>query len=727
MKEYQKALRRQEHKLLIGCEWQKKSIQPNTVNLLLFITLLLVFVACSCAKEESKPAETSDAPASAYSPQEAMASFPEKIYLKPPYTDWQWRDAPSPDTISLGNAVEAVLKQAGVRYDSSASHNNVEPAFETQISPVIEGQDWRSALNEILLPFNLTYYVENYRVTLVTPEQAAAREQTRNELSRQVERFISAGYQVERLPDPVIIFPLSGSDNKTNETGTLLSLLGMLKATYIPQKILNLHFPSILNLYHEKDYFSSGHVISSEEQRRICARFGAKTWATGSFTSGRGSSFRITLNFEGEGGPKQFVKDGTGEELSQLPSWIAGCVHEYCQIDERKVNKGFMNAEEFSSPFQLNRLVEIETRRRNSTYSNAIVWTEFLNANPHAIFARYRDSLMPRQRELQAKKLRRLNEELGPHGLLEFIIADWDNRCNKHLDSVPQFLELLRRDFQNEVIYKKLDDVLLPFGLGESAAAIHDFWKENAPDSSAPYLAEGQFYIDYAWNIRGTGREWTISEEADKAFRERLKKAEEYLLRSYELNPADPRAASAMIAVAAGLAYDRTEMEAWFERAIKTDPDSYLAYQRKVYYLLPIWHGTEEEVFAFARASAQNSPENSRIALLPGYAHEQMAHIWAKPGMDYRGYYKNPLVWDEVKQLYQTYLERTPDSSRERNEFAKYAYFAQDYAEAARQFRLIEEDIDLNCWSRKVFNRYREDAFLKLQNLKDNRKKSGSG
>jgi tetratricopeptide (TPR) repeat protein len=298
---------------------------------------------------------------------------------------------------------------------------------------------------------------------------------------------------------------------------------------------------------------------------------------------------------------------------------------------------------------------------------------------------------------------------------VHFIKADFCYRCGKYNESVTGLLELLQRDYRNEAIYKELDHILLTLNLAESAAALHDFWRENDSDSYLPYLAEGSFSIDYAWELRGAGWGWTVSQEAREKFGQLLQKASEYLNRAYELNPSDPRAAAKMIVVTTGLGSEREEMEKWFSRAVNADPTYYFAYRAKLYYLLPIWYGNKKEVFAFAHSCANDALAGSRIPLILVEAHEQMSKIWARPGMHRKDYDKLPGIWEEIKPIFEAFLASHPDDMKERNRYAKYAYYAGDYIEAVQQFKIIDLRQDPRCWSEDNTSFYscRGDAYEK--------------
>lgn len=61
-----------------------------------------------------------------------------------------------------------------------------------------------------------------------------------------------------------------------------------------------------------------------------------------------------------------------------------------------------------------------------------------------------------------------------------------------------------------------------------------------------------------------------------------------------------------------------------------------------------------------------------------------------------------------MKNAYENFLAQYPDSSWHRNRYARYASWANDYEEAARQLDIIGDNIDELYWSKKV-------GFMSLQ------------
>jgi len=222
-------------------------------------------------------------------------------------------------------------------------------------------------------------------------------------------------------------------------------------------------------------------------------------------------------------------------------------------------------------------------------------------------------------------------------------------------------------------------------------------WLTQYPSSHFANACLGKVYINYAWNARGGGFAGTVIEEGFRLFKERLLTAKEYLEKAYSLDHSDPFVPASLIAVARGLSLEREEMEKQFKRAILADPSDRLAYSKKLTYLMPKWHGSEEEMFSFAREAVKKAPPGSRIPGVLLEAHWEMYYRSDSKA----SYFKNPVVWKEMKEVYLTLSNHFPDSNRIHNWFARTAYLAGDYETAREELKKLGDDWLEDAWHNK--------------------------
>jgi tetratricopeptide (TPR) repeat protein len=651
---------------------------------------------------------------------ELSTEYDALVTLKPPYTKWAWGD--DKNKISVGNAVWAVANQVGMRYEWKKSYNNTNLSCKRWANPDFENKPWGEAMEEILTPVNLTYVMENGEIVLIKKEDLPKRQEEIRLLETEIAALIESTKTTRRLPDPVIIFPLLDSQNATTEMGTLLSELAMFRCVYIPQKTSNLHLPALVDLYHSLGYDRPGQQVSDKQRNRIIRQFGATHTLEGRLKAGEKGNFLVELNISGPKGKKGISRSVDEAQLSFVPQWMALCVQEYLGTPLSSSQQRYLASPEIRSAPSMYELVELERDYWNGRRKEER-WRRFLEDNPDCAFAFYRLFSIARNDESDEDSLTLPQSPISANPdnpFLKFMEADWYLRNKQYQDASRLYLELLKQDFGNEVLFGKLDESLLALNLGASAEALHTLWIQREPDSYIPLMAMGEFHVDYAWNARGIGWGNTVTKEMREKFEKRLLLSEQYLTKAHESNPTDPRMAARLITVAMGLGHEREQMEKWFQAAVQIDPRFYVAYRGKLTYLMPKWHGDYEgkEMFAFVRKSIADAPEDPEIGSMIFQAYDEMSGRWShRHNTIWTDYYAQPEIWKEVKASYEQYLARHPDRVSIRNSFAERAIHAQDYAEAVRQFEIIGTDIDKERWSEKTFYERRAQAYKEAGRL----------
>ncbi|MFL5340094.1 MAG: hypothetical protein ACJ8F7_08075 [Gemmataceae bacterium] len=209
---------------------------------------------------------------------------------------------------------------------------------------------------------------------------------------------------------------------------------------------------------------------------------------------------------------------------------------------------------------------------------------------------------------------------------------------------------------------------------------------------------DGQHWIDRAWEARGSGYADTVTKEGWKEFRKLLTAARQSLQNAWAGNPRDGKIAARMMWVVIGLDLGRAEMEMWFERAMKADPDNRKACLNMMEYLEPKWHGSLEEMMAFGRACAATKNWRSGIPLLLADAHRRASYYEDK---DKRvKYFKSSVIYGEISKLYSECLKQRPADSRAQTECAMYCYFCGRYEEADQHFQAVGDHL----WQGEYFS-----------------------
>ena len=215
------------------------------------------------------------------------------------------------------------------------------------------------------------------------------------------------------------------------------------------------------------------------------------------------------------------------------------------------------------------------------------------------------------------------------------------------------------------------------------AEPLFKYW----PKAGWAYELKGAFYIQLAWNVRGSGWANTVPSEKWPVFHAHINEAKKALEKAWELDPTRLEVAIHMLTVALGLEKDDRFMQTWFERAMALDPDSYRACQAKRNYLEPKWHGSPEELIAFGRECVASEKWGGRVPLMLAEVHDTLAANLKSEA--WQNYWLQPEVWTDLKSSYEKFFRLNPQSTGWHHNYARHAYRCQQWDELNRQIDLL--------------------------------------
>ncbi|HTR40365.1 MAG TPA: hypothetical protein VMH87_01950, partial [Pseudomonadales bacterium] len=183
--------------------------------------------------------------------------------------------------------------------------------------------------------------------------------------------------------------------------------------------------------------------------------------------------------------------------------------------------------------------------------------------------------------------------------------------------------------------------------------------------------------------------------EGWQLFKERLDVAQKALEHAWSLDPQDPQIPTLMISVVLGQQTGRPEMEKWFDRAMKADPNNYLACRAKLHFLLPEWYGSRDDMLEFGRQCVASTNWGGRVPLILVNAHSQFYGTLASE--ERRDYWLIPDVWPDIQASYEKFAQLNPDKTRFRYPYARYALLCLQTNDFVQQINLIRQnDHDFN-------------------------------
>lgn len=211
------------------------------------------------------------------------------------------------------------------------------------------------------------------------------------------------------------------------------------------------------------------------------------------------------------------------------------------------------------------------------------------------------------------------------------------------------------------------------------------------PDKAAmAEFIKATYYIQYAWQGRGHGTANQVTQEGWRLFHERLGIAEKALNRAWSLDPQDPQIPTLMISIVLGQNTGRPEMEKWFARAMKADPNNYQACRDKLHFLLPEWNGSRDDMLEFGRECVASTNWGGQVPLILVDAHIDIDREFS--GDERHAYWSLPDVWPDIKAGYEKFAALNPDETHFRYPYAWYAFSCGQTNDFVEQINLIRKN-----------------------------------
>lgn len=230
-------------------------------------------------------------------------------------------------------------------------------------------------------------------------------------------------------------------------------------------------------------------------------------------------------------------------------------------------------------------------------------------------------------------------------------------------------------------------------GISLSAGESHKLSKalgDNWDGLAVTHWYLGECHERSAWCERGNGYAKTVTKEGWAEFSYWLDEAAREFKKASAIDPGDPRSPTEMITVKMGQGAPFADMETWFLRAMKADPNYVQAARAKLLYLEPKWEGSEEEMVAFGRLCATSGVWGGYVPFMLKEAHERIAS-YLNPN-DQAEYLRRPEVREDVKTSFTSYFKRYPMDDSIRYEYAAWDYRAEQWEDFLSQIQILKSD-----------------------------------
>ncbi|MFU8874570.1 DUF4034 domain-containing protein [Micromonospora sp. SL4-19] len=227
-------------------------------------------------------------------------------------------------------------------------------------------------------------------------------------------------------------------------------------------------------------------------------------------------------------------------------------------------------------------------------------------------------------------------------------------------------------------------------------------WVDAEPHSTLPLLVQGCHAVYWAWEARGAKRAEYTSQDQFREFRRRLRIAENMLDEIVARDPDDVTARTWLVTAARGRQVGGDEARARFDEVVKRHPTHVVAHEQQLQYLCAKWFGSDEQMFAFARAATAAAPDGSLLPELLAVAHIEK---WLSlPRGEDDEYISSPEVRADMltaveKSLFHPAFTPSFGWIPRANTFAMGLEKAGEFEAAARVFDLIGDQVSNWPWT----------------------------
>jgi hypothetical protein len=206
-------------------------------------------------------------------------------------------------------------------------------------------------------------------------------------------------------------------------------------------------------------------------------------------------------------------------------------------------------------------------------------------------------------------------------------------------------------------------------------------------------LVKGAFYINYAWEARGRGWAKDVTPAGWEGMRQRLAVAAVALEEAWRLDPNNALVATQMLSVELGQNQGRERFDLWFRRAMLADGDNFDACAKKLYCLLPQWHGSREEALAFGQQCLATGNWKGQLPQILVQAHLQLTGDSTWTAAERAVYFRQPEVWRDCQSVWGGCLKQHPDSVVMQNHYLLWALECGQDAEVDRMLKLLKGNV----------------------------------
>ncbi len=515
----------------------------------------------------------------------------------------------------------------------------------------------------------------------------------------------------------MLVFPLveAGSEDGTIGWGRgLIAQQAMWRSCFAPDLLLDTYDTYVCKLYQDQQLVGPGRTVTPLKIENICATFECPDYTTGTLAVDD-ATYKAELTFHGEHGERKKTYSGTRDQLYKLPCLIARDVVDYMGVKLTPEQSAALDEPCLTSTEQLDAVADYypyltenwfytDRSRLSVVGDGRTQWTEdfvLWGGSGDAASVEGRIAQLPGLKDrllvrylraaavwIDASKLQGRASSVMPDATppdAADVRARW-----KHAATV--LLPLLREDPYNPYLLGLLTRAVGNGGFEDLHEAACERYNLVFGEGVQALMHRGTMLVDEAWDARGSGLAYTVTEAGWGRFEELLTKAAADLDEAAQIEPRAWRVQGERIALALGLGRPRPNAESAWRAAMAACPTDRDACWEILWYLQPRWYGSYQDVVAKANQIATGSAQ----AAIPRLLAESYWILGQDPNREdrygsLRSIMEDPDVAAQVSDALERCVKANPRDFTSLSMLLAVSYWSEDRGRVLRYLRTLGE------------------------------------